>query len=87
MAEIDMSDDLPTERQTTKNQMLDRAKRQSPEFMRHVAQVLETSIKLKRVMLKRGLRRARSTCPRCGITGAPQGALAGKRDHMRGTKL
>lgn len=80
MAEVD---DLPTDRQPTKNQLVDRAKRQSPEFMRHVAQVVETSIKLKRVMLKRGLKRARANCPRCGVAGALRGALVGSRNHMR----
>ncbi len=76
-------DDLPADRQPTKDQLIDRAKRQSPDFMRHVAQVVETSIKLKRAMLKRGVNRARAACPRCGINGALQGALVGKTNHMR----
>ena len=80
MAEVD---DLPTDRQPTKNQLVDRAKRQSPEFMRHVAQVVETSMKLKTSMLKRGLKRARANCPRCGVAWALQGALVGSKNHMR----
>lgn len=78
-----MNGELPADRQPTKNQLLDRAKGMSPEFLRHVAQVLETSVKLKRQMMKRTLRRARSMCPRCGVEGALQGALVGKNDHMR----
>lgn len=77
------ADDLPDYRQPTKNQLLDRAKRQSPEFMRHIALVVETSEKLKRSMLKRNLTRARATCPRCNVEGALQGALVGKKNHMR----
>ena len=76
-------DDIPVERQPTKNQLLDRAKKQSSDFMRHVALVVDTSVKLKRSMLKRNLTRARATCPRCNVEGALQGALAGKKAHMR----
>lgn len=76
--------DIPAERQPTKNQLMDRAKRLPPGFARHVALVLETSIKLKRSMIKRGLRRARAICPRCGGgDGTLQGALVGPRNHLR----
>lgn len=78
-----LNDDIPKERQPTKNQLLDRAKKNSPDFLKHITIVVETSVKLKRQMLKRNLKRARSTCPRCGIVGALQGALAGPKDHMR----
>ena len=53
------------------------------EFQRHVAEVLTTMVKLKRVMLARGLRRAKTKCPRCGCVGALQGGLVGQRNHMR----
>ena len=75
--------DLPNDRQPTKNQLLDRAKHQAPDFMRHIAMVVETSMKLKKSMQKRSIRRARAHCPRCGGDGTLQGALAGKKDHMR----
>lgn len=78
-----MGEKLPTDRQPTKNQMLDRAKRMPPGFLKHVGEVLDTSMKLKRSMTNRNLTRARSTCPRCGVTGALQGALVGKKNHMR----
>jgi hypothetical protein len=43
---------------------------------------LNTALTLKQVMLKRGLRRARCKCTRCG-NETLQGALVGRRNHGR----
>jgi len=51
-------------------------------FLREAGATLFTGLKLKRVMQRRGLRRARAKCPRCG-NETLQGALAGRRDHLR----
>ena len=41
---------------------------------------LREAVKLKKVMKKKGIRRARAVCPECG--GILHGVLAGKRDHL-----
>lgn len=43
---------------------------------------LDAGVKLKRVMLAKGLTRARAKCPKCG-NETLQGALAGRKNHMR----
>jgi hypothetical protein len=48
---------------------------------RKIAQTFETGLKLKRIMLKRGLRRCRCECPRCG--GMIQAGLVGPKKHLR----
>lgn len=53
----------------------------SQEFMKRFGTTLRDAARLKRVMLKRGLRRAQAKCPECD--GMLQGALAGRKDHMR----
>ena len=50
------------------------------EFTRQVRETFETGMKLKRVMLKKKIRWAKTPCPRCG--GWLHGRLAGKRDHL-----
>lgn len=52
-------------------------------FMKHAALTLQTGIKFKARMVERGLTRAQTKCPRCGIEEALQGALAGSKRHMR----
>jgi len=44
-------------------------------------QALETAVKFKAALLKRGKRRGWTTCPRCG--GRLEGALAGPKNHIR----
>lgn len=51
------------------------------DFISTMRTTLRDATKLKSVMQKRGLRRAQAKCPECG--GMLQGALVGKRDHMR----
>lgn len=46
-----------------------------------LAEVLNTGMKLKKVMLGKHLTRARCVCPRCG--GMIRAALAGSRNHLR----
>jgi len=53
----------------------------SDSFAGAVALSIETGLKLKKIMLKRGLRRCRCVCPRCG--GMIHAGLAGRRDHLR----
>lgn len=50
-------------------------------FMESVATTVRDASKLKRVMLRRGLRSAQAECPECD--GMLQGRLAGKNNHMR----
>ncbi|MFC3074669.1 hypothetical protein [Shinella pollutisoli] len=45
-----------------------------------IAEVLATGMKLKSVMNKKGLKRARCVCPRCG--GTIRATLAGARNHL-----
>ena len=51
------------------------------DFNHYVASTIRDSVKLKTVMLKKGLRAARAPCPECG--GELQGRLAGTKNHMR----
>jgi hypothetical protein len=36
------------------------------DMLRDMKAILETAAKFKKVMLKRGINRARTTCPKCG---------------------
>ncbi|MFA6966093.1 hypothetical protein [Bosea sp. (in: a-proteobacteria)] len=58
------------------------ARAEHEAFMASFGATLTAGLKLKRVMQKRGLRRARAKCPRCGFETL-QGALVGRRDHLR----
>lgn len=51
------------------------------EFRKHMRKTLEVAVKLKKVMKKRGLRRAKAVCPDCP-TKWLHGTLNGSRDHM-----
>lgn len=52
------------------------------ELMAKFASTIEDAMKLKRVMLKKGMVRARAECPKCG--GWLQGRLSGPpKNHMR----
>ncbi|HEX9429613.1 MAG TPA: hypothetical protein VF944_04480 [Candidatus Bathyarchaeia archaeon] len=51
------------------------------EWARHTRKVLDLAFKLKKVMLKRGLRRAKAPCPDCEGKFL-NGTLNGSRDHM-----
>lgn len=51
------------------------------DFMQTVRTTIRDAVKLKTVMLKKGLRRAKAKCPECD--GFVNGALAGPRNHMR----
>lgn len=50
-------------------------------FWAVAGQALETGMKLKKIMLERGLRRCRVECPRCGKT--IHAGLAGTKNHLR----
>ena len=47
---------------------------------KRLAEVLNTGMKLKKIMLKKHLKQARCVCPRCG--GMIQATLAGPRNHL-----
>lgn len=52
------------------------------DFFSRVAPFMEAAVKLKQVMLRRGLTAARCRCPMCGEENM-QGRLAGRRSHIR----
>ena len=55
------------------------------DFGERVGRVLVTALKMKRVMLKRGLTRARAVCPAheaSGTTHYLTGAVVGPRQHI-----
>jgi hypothetical protein len=54
---------------------------QDEDFMASVRSTIRDAVKLKAVMLRKGLREARAKCPECG--GELHGRLAGARNHMR----
>lgn len=56
-------------------------KAENDAFWAKAYEAVETGLKLKKIMVKRGLRRCRCECPRCGKT--IQAALAGPRNHLR----
>ncbi len=51
------------------------------DFMKHMGQVLDAGMKLKKVMIKRGITAARAPCPICG-TGFLHGRLVGRKQHL-----
>lgn len=53
------------------------------DVMKNLWFVMETGLKFKKVMLAKGLTRAQTKCPRCGVENALQGALAGRKNHLR----
>ena len=53
------------------------------DFLKNATFVVETAIKLKNAMLKKGLRRARAKCPREGCGGTLHSVIAGSRNHVR----
>lgn len=50
-------------------------------FWAKATEALETGMKLKKIMLKKGLTRCRCECPRCG--GTITAGLAGRKNHVR----
>lgn len=58
------------------------AEKAETDFMAIFGLQVRTGVKLKGVMLAKGLNRARAKCPRCG-NETLQGALAGRKNHMR----
>lgn len=56
--------------------------RQHPEDdMKRFRRIMDAARKLKTVMKRRGLRRAKAHCPICG-TGFLHGVLAGPKQHL-----
>ena len=53
----------------------------SDEFMTAINKTFELGMKLKKVMMKKGLRRARAKCPDCPDKYL-HGSINGPRDHM-----
>lgn len=53
----------------------------SADFMDRAVKILETAMKLKAVMKKRGLTRARAKCPHCEA-GFLHGRIAGRKGHL-----
>lgn len=51
------------------------------DFRRRIKSSIRDAVKLKKAMIKKNLRRAKAKCPEC--EGHIQGALVGRRDHMR----
>lgn len=56
-------------------------KAEDDAFWAGVGDVLVTGLKLKKIMVKRGLRRCQCKCPRCG--GMIQAGLVGPKNHLR----
>lgn len=52
------------------------------DFAAHVGKVLAAGVKLKAVMMNRGLTSAKAKCPMCA-DGHLHGRLAGRKNHMR----
>lgn len=46
-----------------------------------ISAILETHVKMKKVMLKKGVRAAKAPCPHCK-KGFLHGRLAGRKDHL-----
>lgn len=51
------------------------------DFARMVGTIIRDMVKLKKVMIDRGLTAAKAPCPECG--GMLQGRLVGRKNHMR----
>jgi hypothetical protein len=52
------------------------------DFMAHMGRVLAAGVKLKKVMLDKGIASAKAKCPMCA-GGYLHGRLAGRKNHMR----
>jgi len=50
-------------------------------FWKDAGKVLTTGLKLKKIMLKKGITRCRCECPRCG--GTIYAGLVGRKNHLR----
>ena len=51
-------------------------------FMKQTGKILETGMKLKKVMLDKQITTARAKCPHCAH-GFLHGRLAGRKNHLR----
>lgn len=71
-----MENDFP-EKQFPKH-----AAKTQKEFGEGLLLVFDTMIKFKKVMLKKGLTRARAKCPKPDCSGMLHGALLGPKKHM-----
>lgn len=54
---------------------------EADDFSRMVGTIIRDMVKLKKVMIDRGLTAAKAPCPECG--GMLQGRLVGRKNHMR----
>ncbi len=50
-------------------------------FWKKAMEAVKTGMKLKAIMLKKGITRCKCSCPRCG--GEITAALAGRKNHLR----
>jgi hypothetical protein len=50
-------------------------------FQESVGETFVTGMKLKKIMLKRGITRCRCACPRCD--GTIRAGLVGRKNHLR----
>lgn len=60
----------------------EQAKAEHSDFMAHMGRVLAAGVKLKKVMLDKGITSAKAKCPMCDA-GFLHGRLAGRKNHMR----
>lgn len=58
----------------------DKASDEHDAFLKKMEQVFDMGAKLKKVMLKRGITRAKARCELCD--GYLQGALVGRKNHL-----
>lgn len=61
----------------------ERAKGEHSDFMKHLAVVLRTALKLKKVMVDKNLTTAKTKCPKCEGSEALHGRLVVGRDAGR----
>jgi len=52
------------------------------DWMKDAVADIHTAMKLKEVMVRKGIRSAKAKCPKCG-NETMQGRLAGPRNHIR----
>lgn len=55
---------------------------QFPKFHDRMIFTLQTMIKFKKALQKKGLRKGRAKCPTPGCDGMLHGVLLGKKDHL-----
>lgn len=60
----------------------EQAKGEHSDFMAHMGRVLDAGVKLKKIMLDKGIASAKAKCPMCP-DGYLHGRLAGRKNHMR----